>query len=153
VREHRAGAWTHAYKEAHAVAKDLHAPDPRSTQCPRWCVGRSGQPHDVDDLYGVLGTHHDSPITTVELAGDDGSRIYVRASRFVPADGNPWPARIEVDWDIAEARHWSGERSVWLSVSESTALELALTVASIRAAAVNHADARRHRRRRTAPPR
>jgi hypothetical protein len=83
----------------------------------------------------------------VELAGDDGSRIYVQASRFVPTDGGPWPARVEVDFDFAEARHWGGERSVWLSVAESTALGLALTVASIRAGIVNYAESHRHRPR------
>ncbi len=82
--EHRAGAWTHAYREAHAVTRDSHAPTPDSTQCPPWCVARAGQPHDVDDLYGVFGTHHDSPISTVELAAEDGSRIHVRASQFAP---------------------------------------------------------------------
>jgi len=155
VREHRAGAWTHAYGEAHAVTEDSHAPDSGSTPCPRWCVARSGQPHDVDDLYGVVGTHHDSPITTVELAGDDGSRIHVKASRFEPTDGEPWPARVEVDFDVAEARHWGGKQSVWLSVDETVALERALAVAWVRAGGVNYGESHRDRqqRRRAEPPR
>ena len=130
------------------MAEDSHAPDSGSTQCPRWCVGRSGQPHDVDDLYGVLGTHHDSSITTVELGGDDGSRIYVKASRFVPADGEPWPARVKVDFELAAARHWAGARSVWFSVDETAALERALTAASIQARVANHAETRPDRPRR-----
>ena len=149
--EHRAGAWTHAYEEAHAVTRPSHAPDPGSTQCPQWCVGRTREPHDVDDLYGVFGTHHDSPIITVELSGDDGSRIYVKASRFVPADGEPWLARIEVDFDLAGARHWSGQQSVWLSVADTTALERALTVAAIRAGGFNYAESHRHCGRRGKP--
>lgn len=128
------------------MTTDSHAPNPGPTACPRWCVGRAGQLHDVDDLYGVHGTHHDSPITTVQLAGDDGSRIYVKASRFAPTDGPPWPARVEVDVDLADARRWAGENSVWLSVTETTALTQALTLASIRAGAVNLAATRPHAR-------
>ena len=125
------------------MTRPSHAADPDPTGCPRWCVGRTGEPHDVDDLYGVFGTHHDSPITTVELAGEDGSRIHVRASRFVPAVGDPWPARIEVDFDLAEVRHWSGQQSVWLSVADTTALRKALTVAAIPAGALNYVESHR----------
>jgi hypothetical protein len=101
------------------VRSPLHA---RGDHCPAWCVGRVGQPHDRDDLYGVLGTHHDSEIVSVVLEG--GGTVDVRASLFVPDDGEPWPARVEVDAELPETRRWSGPDSTWLSPDE------ALTVCS-----------------------
>jgi hypothetical protein len=93
-----------------------------------------GHPHDVDDTYGVRGVHHDSEIHVVALAGDDGSRINVRASQFVPANGDPWPTQVEVDADLSQIRRRGGPASVWLSVEESAAVVAALTKAAVLAA-------------------
>jgi hypothetical protein len=106
----------------------LHTRDPED--CPAWCVGRTGQPHDVDDNYGVMGTHHDSQIVTVELLGDDGSRLYVRASKLVPAEGDPWPTLVEIDADLSDVRRRNGPQSMWLYECEADAFAAAVTGAA-----------------------
>lgn len=125
--------------EAHAVTSDLHAQDPDRNTCPPWCVGRTGQPHDVDDLFGVHGTHHDSRLAVVVL-GDDGSYLYVKASQFAPSTGaDPWPAVVEVDAALSRVRRRSGPDSVWLYATEAAALVTALASALTLCEAVNGA--------------
>jgi hypothetical protein len=103
-------------------------------------VGLTGQPHDVDDLYGVLGTHHDSRLAVVDLAGDDGSYLYVQASQLAPSTGaDPWPAVVEVDAELAEVRRRGGPGSVWLYASEALSLAAALAAAAALCEAANAA--------------
>jgi hypothetical protein len=99
------------------VSRDSHDATPDTpTDCPRWCVGRTGQPHDVDDLYGIHATHHDSRLAVVTLAEDDGSYLYVKASQLVPTSGaDPWPPLVEVDAELAPMRRRGGPGSLWLN--------------------------------------
>ena len=83
----------------------------------------------MDDNYGVRGTHHDSEITTVELIGDDGSKLHVRASQLVPTEGDPWPVVVEVDADLSEVRQRSGQL-FWLYACETHEFAAALTTAA-----------------------
>lgn len=109
--------------------RDSHAREP--SNCPAWCVGREGQPHDVDDLYGVHGTHHDSHLIVVELAGSDGSYLYVKASLFVPTSGaDPWPAVVEVDAALADVRRRGGPGSLWLYPPETIIFAAGLIAAA-----------------------
>lgn len=110
------------------MATDSHAPIPPSFRCPSWCTG---EPHDIDETYGVHGVHHDSDTLTIALDPDDGSRIHLRVSQFVPADDRAWPPRVEVEADLSEDRRWAGPLSVWLSPQEARALAAGLVLAAL----------------------
>ena len=100
--------------------------------CPPWCSVPTDHVHDVDDTYGVYGTHHDSRPIVVDLgtaAGDDG-RVYVRASQLVPSDGEPWPVLVEIDAELADSRRADGTGSIWLLADEATKLADALSTAA-----------------------
>src|SRR4051794_12824527 len=85
--------------------------------CPLWCAARAGEPHDVDDTYGLPGVHHDSALARVELVG--GGYLYVRLSQLQPLVGTRWPVMVEVEAELQPSRRRSGLNSLWLYSDEA----------------------------------
>jgi hypothetical protein len=112
-------------------------PDADLTLCPRWRVGRNGELHDVDDLSVFFGAHHDRAAITADLAGDGGSRIYVKPSgSFRPRRNR---GRLGSKWTPTWRRSVTGAGTIRLvGVADTTATERASTVAAIWAGGLNY---------------
>ncbi len=90
------------------------------TTCPAWCNGDHLTTTNDDD-----GFHHDAEQYSLLPANQDNTGgdayVFVNVAQFVPADGEPCPAIVELTPDNGP--------TVRLTPSEASQLALALLVA------------------------